>query len=47
MPDGATLAGQIESDAAAFHVALHVEITVDGMPHFTRSWLRSYPRHLL
>jgi putative CocE/NonD family hydrolase len=39
--------GQIESDAAAFHVALHVEITVDGMPHVSRSWVRSYARNLL
>jgi putative CocE/NonD family hydrolase len=39
--------GQIESDAATFQAMLHVEITVDGLPHFSRRWLRSYPRHLL
>jgi hypothetical protein len=42
-----TSRGQIESDAAAFHVALHAEITMDGMPHFGRHWVRSYPRRLL
>ena len=39
--------GQIDSDAATFQAMLHVEITVDGLPHFSRRWLRSYPRHLL
>jgi putative CocE/NonD family hydrolase len=39
--------GRIESDATALHVALHVAITVDGLPHFSRRWLRSYPRRLL
>ena len=39
--------GQIESDATTFQVTLHVEITMDGLPHFSRRWVRSYPRHLL
>jgi hypothetical protein len=39
--------GQIESDATTLHVSLHVEITMDGMPHFDRRWLASFPRHLL
>jgi hypothetical protein len=39
--------GRIESDATTFHVALHAEITVDGLPHFSRRWLASFPRHLL
>ena len=39
--------GQITSDATTFHVTLHVEITVDGLPHASRRWLRDYPRLLL
>jgi hypothetical protein len=39
--------GRIESDATTFHVALHAEITVDGMPHFSRRWLASFRRQLL
>jgi hypothetical protein len=39
--------GQIVSDATTFHVTLHAEITVDGLPHFSRRWLASVPRHLL
>jgi putative CocE/NonD family hydrolase len=39
--------GQLESDAAAFHLAIHAEISVDGLPHFARRWLKSVPRHLL
>jgi hypothetical protein len=39
--------GQIESDATTLHVTLHVEITIDGMPHFGRRWLASFPRNLL
>ena len=39
--------GQIESDATVFHVALHVEITMDGRPHFSRRWLADFRRHLL
>jgi hypothetical protein len=39
--------GRIESDATSFHVSLHAEISVDGMPHFSRRWLASFPRRLL
>jgi hypothetical protein len=39
--------GQIESDATTFHVSLHAEITLDGLPHFSRRWLASFRRHLL
>ena len=39
--------GQITSSADAFNVTLHVELSVDGMPHFHRRWVASYPRRLL
>jgi hypothetical protein len=35
--------GQITSSADAFNVTLHVELSVDGMPHFHRRWVASYP----
>jgi len=38
---------EIQSDSAMLHVAIHAEMTVDGMPHFNRAWLRSYRRSLL
>ncbi len=37
----------IESDTTTFHLAINVEITVDGRPHFSRRWLKSIPRNLL
>src|SRR5918998_1098213 len=36
--------GQITSTATAFNVTLHVAITVDGLPHFERRWVASFPR---
>jgi hypothetical protein len=39
--------GQITSTETAFNVTLHVEITVDGLPHFQRRWVASFPRHLV
>jgi putative CocE/NonD family hydrolase len=39
--------GQIASTETAFNVTLHVAITVDGLPHFERRWVASYPRRLL
>jgi hypothetical protein len=39
--------GQIESTAVAFNVTIQLEITMDGLPHFSRRWVRSFPRHLL
>jgi len=39
--------GQIESTATAFHVTIQLEITMDGLPHFNKRWVRSFPRHLL
>ncbi|MCC6628651.1 MAG: CocE/NonD family hydrolase [Chloroflexi bacterium] len=39
--------GQITSDATSFQVLLHMAITVDGLPHISRRWAHSYPRHLL
>ncbi|MCD6058539.1 MAG: peptidase [Thermomicrobiales bacterium] len=39
--------GQITSTATAFNVTLHVDITVDGLPHHERRWVASYPRRLV
>jgi hypothetical protein len=39
--------GQITSTQTAFNVTLHVEITVDDLPHFQRRWVASFPRHLV
>jgi predicted acyl esterase len=39
--------GQLQSDATTFHLMVHVAITLDGLPHFSRRWTRSVPRHLL
>jgi hypothetical protein len=39
--------GQIESTESTFHVTLNLEITMDGLPHATRRWVRSFPRELL
>ena len=39
--------GEIRSDASAFHVTVHLEVTVDGTTHHERRWTRSYPRRLL
>jgi len=39
--------GQIESTKDAFHVTIHLDLTMDGAPHFSRRWVRSFPRHLL
>jgi hypothetical protein len=39
--------GQIESTESSFHVTINLEITMDGLPHITRRWIRTSPRHLL
>jgi hypothetical protein len=39
--------GLIISTETAFNVTLHVEITVDDLPHFERRWVASFPRRLL
>jgi putative CocE/NonD family hydrolase len=39
--------GQIESTANAFHVTIQLDITMDGLPHFNKRWVRTYPRQLL
>lgn len=39
--------GQIESTESAFHVTLNLEITMDGLPHATKRWVRTYRRNLL
>lgn len=39
--------GQIESTEQTFHVTIHLEITVDGLSHSSKHWMRSIPRHLL
>jgi hypothetical protein len=39
--------GEIRSDASAFHVTVHLEVTVDGTTYHERRWARSYPRRLL
>jgi predicted acyl esterase len=37
----------IASDPTTFQVTIHAEITVDGCPHFSKAWTRSFPRRLL
>jgi hypothetical protein len=39
--------GEIRSDASAFHVTVHLEVTVDGTTYHERRWARSFPRRLL
>ena len=39
--------GQLQSNATTFHLLVHVAITMDGLPHFTRHWVKSVPRRLL
>jgi putative CocE/NonD family hydrolase len=39
--------GQIGSTEDAFSVTLHVAITVDGVPHFQKRWVASFPRQML
>ena len=39
--------GQIESTADAFHVTVQLEITMDGLPYFSRRWIKSIPRRWL
>jgi hypothetical protein len=39
--------GEIQSDATTFHLIVQVALTMDGLPHFSRRWTRSVPRHLL
>jgi hypothetical protein len=39
--------GQIASTETAFNVTLHVEITIDDLPHVERKWAASFPRRLM
>lgn len=39
--------GQIESTATCLHATVNLEVTLDGVPHFSRRWVRTIPRHLL
>lgn len=42
-----TRRGQITSTETAFNVTLHVEITIDDLPHVERKWAASFPRRLM
>ncbi|MHB1927946.1 MAG: CocE/NonD family hydrolase [Acidimicrobiales bacterium] len=37
----------VQASATHFHVTIDLLVTVDGMPHHTRQWVRSFPRNLL
>jgi hypothetical protein len=39
--------GQIESTEDAFHVTINLEIKLDGLPHASKRWVRTFPRQLL
>jgi hypothetical protein len=39
--------GQIESTEDSFHVTINLEITMDGLPHVSKRWVRTFPRELL
>jgi len=39
--------GQIESTESSFHVTINLEITMDRLPHVSKRWIRTFPRHLL
>jgi hypothetical protein len=39
--------GQIESTTDTFNVTIQLEITMDGLPHFSKRWVRTFPRRLL
>jgi hypothetical protein len=38
---------QMRSTVDAFHLTVELSIQVDGLPHFTRRWVKSVPRRLL
>jgi putative CocE/NonD family hydrolase len=40
-------AGALTSDDRAFHLSIALHVTLNGVPYFSRSWSRSYERHLL
>jgi hypothetical protein len=49
-PNGLTTATStvsIQGSATHFHVTIDLVVTVDGLPHHTRQWVKSVPRHLL
>jgi uncharacterized protein len=49
-PNGLTIATSTVSIQGAdthFHVTIDLVVTVDGLPHHTRQWVKSVPRHLL
>ena len=49
-PNGLTTATStvsIQGTATHFHVTIDLVVTVDGLPHHTRQWVKSVPRHLL
>ncbi len=37
----------VQATATHFHVTIDLVVTVDGMAHHTRQWVRSFPRELL
>lgn len=39
--------GLITSTETAFSVTLHVEITIDDLPHVERRWVASFPRRMM
>jgi uncharacterized protein len=39
--------GQIESTESILHVTIQLDVTMDGVPHLTKRWVRSIPRQLL
>jgi putative CocE/NonD family hydrolase len=41
------LRGEFQSDATTIHALVHVALTMDGLPHFSRRWSRTFPRRLL
>ena len=49
-PNGLTVATSavgIQGTATHFDITIDLVVTVDGLPHHTRQWVQSVPRHLL
>jgi putative CocE/NonD family hydrolase len=49
-PNGQTAAKSavsIQGTRSHFHVTIDLAVTIDGQPHYTRTWVESVPRHLL
>ncbi|MHB8506174.1 MAG: CocE/NonD family hydrolase [Acidimicrobiales bacterium] len=43
----AVSAVNVQGSATHFHVTIDLLVTVDGLPHHSRQWVRSFPRQLL